>query len=116
MNRRNFLAFLPTISAIPLIGKDIIQKPDKIEIIQPEEFNTKVFDPNQVVSAFRTHDLEIAVFDKRTGAELGRGYCYELSMHAPIESTCRDYEGYQNFMDRYQEWTVTARLNQFNIV
>lgn len=37
MKRSDFLALIPSISAIPLIGKDIVQKRDKIEIYQPEE-------------------------------------------------------------------------------
>lgn len=116
MNRRNFLAFLPTISAIPLIGKDIIQKPDKIEIIQPEEFNTKVFDPSKVSEAFLHHNLQIAVFDRRTGQELGRGYCHNITIHAPlIDSTCKDYEGYSTFSSRYQEVNVSGQLNSFTV-
>lgn len=37
MKRSEFLAFIPAISALPFIGKDIIQHKDKIEIFSPEE-------------------------------------------------------------------------------
>lgn len=37
MKRSDFLAIIPALSSLPLIGKEIIQKPDKIEIYQPEE-------------------------------------------------------------------------------
>lgn len=37
MKRSDFLAFIPALSAIPLIGKEIVKKSDRIEIYQPDE-------------------------------------------------------------------------------
>jgi len=49
MKRRNFLAFMPAISAIPFVGVDIIKKENKIEIIKPKliEKSSDLFDINK---------------------------------------------------------------------
>lgn len=37
MNRRNFLAFIPALSAVPIIGKDIQKTESGLLIVQPEQ-------------------------------------------------------------------------------
>lgn len=37
MNRRNFLAFIPALSAVPIVGKHLETDKDKIVIYKPED-------------------------------------------------------------------------------
>lgn len=100
MNRRNFLAFIPTLSAIPFIGTDIIQKPDKIEIIKPEAFNAKEESDYEIFD-FSKCEIQIV----QNGKIMGRGYLTELSIDAPFN------EGGSEHFSPYREIRVSGLLN-----
>lgn len=61
MKRSDFLALIPSISAIPLIGKDIVQKKDRIEIYQPEEMKAYVdtSPSNDMVEVYVTRNKQV---------------------------------------------------------
>jgi hypothetical protein len=79
MNRRNFFAFIPAISAIPLVGKEIIQEEKNVTIIQPEPVKIE-----QQPSTISLNDLEVHVIDRRTGREVAIGWVTELNCTSPM--------------------------------
>jgi hypothetical protein len=80
INRRNFLALIPSLSAIPLIGKEIIQEPDKVTIIKPEP--VKIEQPT--ISNFDMRDCELAVIHKPTGKVISSGYLTSFQIDHPF--------------------------------
>ena len=92
MNRSQFLALIPAISAIPLIGKDIIQKPDKIEIYQPEQLKAI-----QKTPYFQGFDLSRCQFQLvQDGEVLASGWVKEITVSQPeIDVSVRDSYGYK---------------------
>jgi hypothetical protein len=82
MNRRNFFAFIPALSAIPLLGKEIIQDKEKVTIFSPEPIPIQT-EPNL---PFDFNSLEIQVIDKRNGNLVGIGQVTSLTMEAPFST------------------------------
>jgi hypothetical protein len=74
MDRRNFLAIIPSLSAIPFIGKDIVQKSDRIEIFSPEEMQQEIAKPSYC-------EMHI-VSNNRV---LGKGYLTNFTVDSPID-------------------------------
>lgn len=112
MNRRNFLAFLPSISAIPLIGKDIIEKSDRIEIIQPEQMTEEIKKSSQQFSLW---DCEVHVVSRQTGEVIGKGYLTELNMSSDfIDVASRNdagvSDGFAQKISGARRITIAAQL------
>lgn len=89
INRRNFLALIPSLSALPFIGKDIYQKNDKIIIHNPEIVKIQNVPPSLgLIESFK--DLELCLVNKKTGEVLANGYLTELSIQDDPMSYLRD--------------------------
>jgi hypothetical protein len=80
MNRRNFLAFIPALSAIPIVGKHLEQDKEKIVIYQPEDVlaykGTERFAPSP-------DRLSLLVVDD-TGKIWAVGSPYHIEHECPI--------------------------------
>jgi hypothetical protein len=101
MRRSDFLAIIPSLSAIPFIGKEIIKKSDRIEIFQPEqmehEISTKDYCEFQIV---------------KNGRVLASGYVDSIEANRPeIETTCKDNYGARTFAYGSWECRVTGLIN-----
>ena len=73
MDRRNFLAFLPSISAIPFIGKEIIQNESGIHIIKP----TPIIESG-IYDGFDPHKVEIRLYQE--GKHIANAYMTEFNI------------------------------------
>jgi hypothetical protein len=101
MKRSDFLAIIPSLSAIPFIGKDIIRKSDRIEIFQPEQVQQEISN---------TRECEVHIV--RNGRILAKGYVDSLSINHPLlETTCRDNGGARSFIPGNMEITAQVSLN-----
>jgi hypothetical protein len=87
MDRRNFLAFIPTLSAIPFIGKDIVKTESGILIADPVPH----VKPGIVATRINPMDLEVRLFSE--GKHVGNAFISAINFSSPIESTCRDDGG-----------------------
>jgi hypothetical protein len=107
INRRNFLALIPSLSAIPLLGKDIIQDEEKITIIKPEPIITQ---PPTIQSVhdegFDFTKLDLRVFYK--GQEIGRAHITSLSIEAPFIDRNAEIKG-------IREINIEAKAYEFNL-
>lgn len=79
INRRSFLALIPSLSAIPLIGTDIIQEKDKVTIIKPEPVK---IEPPRLTSFDMTRCRLQLVYDKNQ--IIGEGYLTHMSITAEM--------------------------------
>lgn len=73
MDRRNFLAYIPSVSAIPLVGTNILQFDNKIEIVKPE----LIKNPGST-EGMNLLEAELQVVYK--GKIVGQGYITELNI------------------------------------
>lgn len=82
MKRSEFLAFIPALSAIPLIGKDIIKHKDKIEIFSPEEAKDLTDRP----AYMPRHQDEIHIY--RNGRLVALSPCYieQINITSPLNN------------------------------
>jgi hypothetical protein len=88
MKRSDFLAIIPSLSAIPFIGKDIVKKSDRIEIFSPEEMHRET-----------TQHEDVVIHVVKKGRILATGYIKELTVNASlIDTTCMDNGGAKTFM------------------
>lgn len=87
MDRRNFLAFIPSFAAIPLIGKEIIQEKKKITIVEPE--------PIQIPDKPAPIDLmQCELVLRHKGKDVAVGYVRSLTIESPIHNPVQiDVEG-----------------------
>lgn len=101
MNRRNFLAFIPAISAAPLVGSNILTFDDKIEIIKPE--------PLVVTTDKSLLDLELHFM--RGGKSVGRAIITHADFQQEFaEVTSRGGDGWKRNIPTTRSLTVTAVL------
>lgn len=77
MERRKFLAFIPTLSAIPFIGKDIIQNEAGIHIIKP----TPIIQPG-ISDGFDPMKVEIRLYQE--GQHIANAYLTSMTLNQPI--------------------------------
>lgn len=78
MDRRNFLALIPAISSIPIIGSNIVKKKDVIEIYQPEEVDLYT-QPLQQGIDFARCELYLV----QDGRVMHKGLLTNLSINCP---------------------------------
>lgn len=102
MDRRNFLALIPSISAIPFIGKNIEKTSEKIVIYQPEQVKDFVPKPKYL----RKAEL-IVVID---GEEVARTNYFDADIEYRIVD--RRFSSYYTG----QELRLTARFHNFNFL
>ena len=108
INRRNFLALIPSLSAIPLIGKEIIQGKDRITIIKPEP--VKIENPT-IASFDMTHCKLQLIFNEQV---IGEGYLTEIHIENPLDISTRDSDGYSvSFGQRSIQ--VSGQLYNFHL-
>lgn len=96
INRRNFLALIPSLSAIPLIGKDIIQDKEKITIIKPEPI--RIEQPSLTSFDMRRCRVQVVYDD---GQVLGEGYLTQMSMEHSLYG--------------YRSIEISAQLQNFHL-
>lgn len=85
MDRRNFLAFIPTLSAIPFIGKDIIKTKSGILIADPVPH----IKPAIVAARINPMDLEVRLFSE--GKHVGNAFIRTIEWSSGlIENSCFD--------------------------
>lgn len=80
MDRRNFLAFIPSLSAIPLIGKEIVQEKERISIIKPEPI--KISQPDVPLRDLDLFDCELKLIHKPSGRQIATGYLRSITIDA----------------------------------
>lgn len=73
MDRRDFLAFIPSISSIPFLSQSITDKSDRIEIIKPEIIN-----PNN--DKYADFNMIKPIEVMQNGNFIGRGYVRKLNI------------------------------------
>lgn len=108
MDRKNFLAFIPAISAIPLIGKDIVQKPDKIEIYQPEELQRY---ESANFGGFDLSKCRLQIV--QDGKVLASGWLNEMTIEAPSDIEVRSEDGYTQGLSGLQKCEVRGIITDF---
>lgn len=102
MDRRNFLAIIPSLSAIPFIGKDIVKKSDRIEIYQPEEVN-------DYTKQLSNTDTYLAVV--RNGKVIGTAYMTSIDIsNNQIDVSCRDNGGARTMINGAISAQIQAEL------
>lgn len=102
MDRRNFLAIIPSLSAIPFIGKDIVKKSDRIEIYQPEEVN-------DYAKQLSNTDTYLAVVIN--GKVIGTAFMTSIDIsHDQIDVSCRDNGGARTMINGAISAHIQAEL------
>ena len=103
MKRLDFLAIIPSLSAIPFIGKEIIQKSDRIEIFQPEQMKDEI-------KSLYSEECEIHIV--KNGRVLAQGFVTSVNATRPqFDTTCRDNGGAKTFTFGSWEVEVIGTLN-----
>lgn len=107
MNRKNFLASIPFISSIPLIGKDIFRDSGNIVIVQPEEFNCKPdkIDP-KIMSDCSVEDGPVKVVLMYNGHIVGEAGTDNLT----VEDGHIDYASFEIPIHYYPRLSISARF------
>jgi hypothetical protein len=78
MNRRNFLAYIPALGALPYVGSEILKTDSGIVLQKPE--------PIEVVNEMPTFDMAKIEFHLvQEGITIAKGYCTNLTMHQEFE-------------------------------
>lgn len=107
MKRRNFLAYLPSVSAIPLIGTDIISTPEKVEIIKPTPIEVEQV-RNNTINDFDWKKAVVKI--EYNGATISEGMLTSISREAPSV--------YGDYITGFREMGVnriTIEAEMFNI-
>jgi len=104
MDRRNFLAFIPTLSAIPFIGTDLIKTESGILLQNPE------IQPKATISSVRSiFDIEVRLYNQ--GQHIANAQITHFNIDAPyIETTCKDNLGDASYINPYREMTLQATV------
>lgn len=90
MDRRNFLAFIPTLSAIPFIGKNIEKTDSGIFISKPELCTLD--QPIGMPSNIDPMKLEVRLYNGNK--KVGEAYIREFNIwNETIDISCRDSGG-----------------------
>jgi hypothetical protein len=72
MNRRNFLAYIPALGALPYVGSEILKTDSGIVLQKPE--------PIEVVNEMPTFDMAKIEFHLvQEGITIAKGYCTQLN-------------------------------------
>ena len=101
MKRSDFLAIIPSLSAIPFIGKEIIRKSDRIEIFQPEEMEKEIN---------YSHDTELHIV--KNGRILAKGFITAVEANRDmIDVSCRDNNGARSMLPGIWEIRVEGIIN-----
>lgn len=89
MDRRNFLAFIPAISAIPFIGKNIEKTESGIFITKPEPITTNAA---WIPSDINPMRLQVRLYHDEQ--QVGQAYITAFHFwNESIDTTCRDSGG-----------------------
>jgi hypothetical protein len=105
MKRSDFLAFIPALSAIPLIGKNIVKTDGGIFIEKPVPIIEKAN-----FSDFNPWDMEVQLWWK--GRKIGDCYMTNFMVHNEmIETSCRDNGGATSISPGLQSIQIEATVN-----
>lgn len=101
MKRSDFLAFIPALSAIPLIGKHIVKRSDRIEIYQPDEVKNYTLP--------KADEVTVAVI--KNNMIVATGYLTLVSIDAPlIDTTCADHNGARSTSQPFVDVKIEASI------
>lgn len=88
MNRSDFLAMIPALSAIPFIGKNIVKTDGGIFIEKPVPIKTY----NHIPTDFNIHKLEVRIF--ANNQQVGTASIDAINVtNEQIDVSCRDNGG-----------------------
>lgn len=100
-SRRGFLALIPSLSAIPLIGSNIIQEEKRVIIENPKPDIIET--PN--IQDFRMDEIDVVLIDRRTGKEIGKGFLTTVNTEAPMM--------HLEYRHGFRGISIEAHLNNF---
>ncbi len=104
MKRSDFLAIIPALSAIPLLGKNIVKTDGGIFIEKPIPIIPSI----PAISNWYDIDVQLWVGDQQVGS----GKLTQLTMTGGMyETTCRDNDGANVYLPGSQEITFEGYLD-----
>ena len=104
MKRSDFLAIIPALSAIPLLGKNIVKTEGGIFIEKPLPIKIA-----QSLDGFNPWEIDVHLMYR--GRKIGECFITQYNMHNDhIETSCADNEDAKILLTGNQSMTIEATL------